>query len=131
RGSRLSRFRQRQARHGAPDQVGRGQRSGGAQMRAGTNHQAVRGGARRICLPLVALAVALGASAAPLPLGFGEATAQVRTLGGQGGGQTVDLGLNKSIVIDLPRDAYDILVANPAVADAVTRTARRIYLFGK
>src|SRR5262249_8929009 len=34
-------------------------------------------------------------------------------------------------VIDLPSDAYDILVANPAVADAVTRTARRIYLFGK
>src|SRR5690606_37014130 len=27
--------------------------------------------------------------------------------------------------------AYDILVANPAVADAVTRTSRRIYLFGK
>ncbi|TKT74956.1 type II and III secretion system protein family protein [Aquamicrobium sp. LC103] len=45
--------------------------------------------------------------------------------------QRVKLGLNKSIVIDLPRDAYDILVANPAVADAVTRTARRIYLFGK
>ncbi|WP_246251970.1 type II and III secretion system protein family protein [Allomesorhizobium camelthorni] len=46
-------------------------------------------------------------------------------------GQRVKLGLNKSIVIDLPSDAYDILVANPAVADAVTRTARRIYLFGK
>ncbi|SFT62913.1 pilus assembly protein CpaC [Mesorhizobium sp. YR577] len=45
--------------------------------------------------------------------------------------QRVKLGLNKSIVIDLPADAYDILVANPAVADAVTRTARRIYLFGK
>jgi pilus assembly protein CpaC len=45
--------------------------------------------------------------------------------------QRVKLGLNKSIVIDLPSDAYDILVANPAVADAVTRTARRIYLFGK
>ena len=41
------------------------------------------------------------------------------------------LGLNKSVVIDLPADAYDILVANPAVADAVTRTSRRIYLFGK
>src|SRR5690606_9943753 len=39
--------------------------------------------------------------------------------------------LNKSVVIDLPSDAYDILVANPAVADAVTRTAKRIYLFGK
>lgn len=45
--------------------------------------------------------------------------------------QRVQLGLNKSIVIDLPQDAYDILVANPSVADAVTRTARRIYLFGK
>ncbi|MEP9372048.1 type II and III secretion system protein family protein [Mesorhizobium sp. KR1-2] len=45
--------------------------------------------------------------------------------------QRIKLGLNKSIVIDLPADAYDILVANPAVADAVTRTARRIYLFGK
>jgi pilus assembly protein CpaC len=49
----------------------------------------------------------------------------------QRGGEAVKLGLNKSIVIDLPTDAYDILVANPAVADAVTRTARRIYLFGK
>jgi len=48
-----------------------------------------------------------------------------------GNAQRVKLGLNKSIVIDLPADAYDILVANPAVADAVTRTARRIYLFGK
>lgn len=48
-----------------------------------------------------------------------------------GSSQRINLGLNKSIVIDLPSDAYDILVANPSVADAVTRTARRIYLFGK
>ncbi|MGB8817486.1 MAG: type II and III secretion system protein family protein [Rhizobiaceae bacterium] len=45
--------------------------------------------------------------------------------------QNINLGLNKSIVIDLPKDAYDILVANPGVADAVSRTARRIYIFGK
>lgn len=45
--------------------------------------------------------------------------------------QRIKLGLNKSLVLDLPSDAYDILVANPSVADAVTRTARRIYLFGK
>lgn len=48
-----------------------------------------------------------------------------------GRAQPVNLGLGKSIVVDLPKDAYDILVANPATADAVTRTARRIYLFGK
>lgn len=45
--------------------------------------------------------------------------------------QTITLGLDKSKVIDLPRDAHDILVANPDVADAITRTARRIYIFGK
>ena len=34
-------------------------------------------------------------------------------------GQTkaVNVGLNKSMVIDLPADAHDILVANPEVAD--------------
>jgi pilus assembly protein CpaC len=57
------------------------------------------------------------------------ANAQIGSMGRDS--QRVKLGLNKSIVIDLPADAYDILVANPAVADAVTRTARRIYLFGK
>ncbi|WP_244444266.1 type II and III secretion system protein family protein [Lutibaculum baratangense] len=42
----------------------------------------------------------------------------------------VALGLGKSLVIDLPRDAKDVLVANPTVADAVMRTARRAYLIG-
>jgi pilus assembly protein CpaC len=50
---------------------------------------------------------------------------------GQGASKRINLALNKSLVVDLPADAYDILVANPTVADAVTRTARRIYLFGK
>ncbi|PSH64228.1 MULTISPECIES: type II and III secretion system protein family protein [Phyllobacterium] len=49
----------------------------------------------------------------------------------QSTGKRINLGLSKSLVVDLPSDAYDILVANPTVADAVTRTARRIYLFGK
>lgn len=48
-----------------------------------------------------------------------------------GTSQTVRVGLNKSMVIDLPGDAHDILVANPGVADAITRTSRRIYIFGK
>ncbi len=45
--------------------------------------------------------------------------------------RSVKLGLNKSLVVELPVPAFDILVANPDVADAVTRTSRRIYLFGK
>ncbi|MCY0092956.1 type II and III secretion system protein family protein [Hoeflea ulvae] len=50
---------------------------------------------------------------------------------GRGVSKRVKLGLNKAIVIDLPTDAHDILVADPAMADAVTRTSRRLYLFGK
>ena len=80
-------------------------------------------------------AAALMIAAAPLCAALataGDAQAQATaTVSTQTASQRVNLGLNKSIVIDLPRDAYDILVANPAVADAVTRTARRIYLFGK
>ena len=48
-----------------------------------------------------------------------------------GKSQTVKVGLNKSIVIDLPGDAHDILVASPGVADAITRTSRRIYVFAR
>lgn len=53
------------------------------------------------------------------------------TAGESSRSRSVKLGLNKSLVVELPADAHDILVANPDVADAVTRTARRIYLFGK
>lgn len=44
--------------------------------------------------------------------------------------RSVNLGLNKSVVVDLPRDARDVLVSDPRVADAVIRTSRRIYLTG-
>ncbi|MCB1445892.1 MAG: type II and III secretion system protein family protein [Rhizobiaceae bacterium] len=50
---------------------------------------------------------------------------------GPGVTRKVKLGLNKAIVIDLPTDAHDILVADPNIADAVTRTSRRLYVFGK
>ena len=50
---------------------------------------------------------------------------------GPGVKKTLKLGLNKAVVVDLPVDAHDILVADPQMADAVTRTSRRIYLFGK
>jgi pilus assembly protein CpaC len=42
----------------------------------------------------------------------------------------VPLGVGKSVVIDLPRDAKDVLVANPEIANAVVRSTRRAYLIG-
>lgn len=50
---------------------------------------------------------------------------------GPGAHRRLKLGLNKAVVVDLPEDAHDILVSDPTMADAVTRTSRRIYLFGK
>ena len=67
---------------------------------------------------------------------LGEAVAQSASIvriteSGSGIRKRLKLGLNKALVIDLPEDAHDILVADPSLADAVTRTSRRIYLFGK
>jgi pilus assembly protein CpaC len=68
-----------------------------------------------------------------MPLGASTAAAQniIKVQKRASGTENVVLGLDKSLVLELPEDAQDILVANPDVADAVTRTARRIYLFGK
>lgn len=78
------------------------------------------------------LSLVLAATVAIAPVvAYTPAHAQTARVSSSSAAQPVKLGLNKSIVVDLPADAYDILVANPAVADAVTRTARRIYLFGK
>jgi pilus assembly protein CpaC len=42
----------------------------------------------------------------------------------------VYLGVDKSVVIDLPRPIGDVLVSNPQIADAVLRTSSRLYLIG-
>jgi len=42
----------------------------------------------------------------------------------------IDLAAGKSLMIDLPRDAKEVFVADPQVANAVVRTARKIYLIG-
>ncbi|WP_342729370.1 type II and III secretion system protein family protein [Bradyrhizobium sp. B097] len=40
------------------------------------------------------------------------------------------LGVGKSVVIDLPRDIKDVLVADPKIANAVVRSAQRAYIIG-
>ena len=46
------------------------------------------------------------------------------------GARTVAIGVGKSVVIDLPRDIKDVLVADPKIANAVVRSARRAYIIG-
>ncbi|MCZ8182738.1 MAG: type II and III secretion system protein family protein [Beijerinckiaceae bacterium] len=42
----------------------------------------------------------------------------------------IDLSVGKSIVIDLPRDAAEVFVSEPKVANAVVRTARKVFIIG-
>jgi pilus assembly protein CpaC len=42
----------------------------------------------------------------------------------------LSLGIGKSVVIDLPRDIKDVLVADPKIATAVIRSAQRAYIIG-
>jgi pilus assembly protein CpaC len=49
---------------------------------------------------------------------------------GQMNARPLSLGIGKSIVVDLPRDIKDVLVADPKIANAVVRSAQRAYIIG-
>ncbi|MCR6659281.1 MAG: pilus assembly protein N-terminal domain-containing protein [Asticcacaulis sp.] len=89
------------------------------------------------------LATKAGLSAAVLVcfLGAASVSAEPRTYASAGGlqvhtqtasvkTQVLNLSKGRSAVIDLPVDASDVFVSNPAVADAVLRTPRRIFVLG-
>ncbi|WP_407155643.1 type II and III secretion system protein family protein [Bradyrhizobium sp. STM 3557] len=42
----------------------------------------------------------------------------------------LSLGIGKSVVIDFPDEVKDVLVADPKIANAVVRSARRAYIIG-
>ena len=54
----------------------------------------------------------------------------IQVVGSDQNARFVPLGIGKSVVIDLPRDIKDVLVADPTIANAVVRSARRAYLIG-
>ncbi len=49
---------------------------------------------------------------------------------GSMGARFLALGVGKSVVIDLPRDIKDVLIADPKIANAVVRSAQRAYIIG-
>ncbi len=75
-------------------------------------------------LTLLAIAVAGGTA-------FNAASAQsVKVAASDVTASHVTLGAGKSVVIDLPRDVKDVLVADPKIANAVVRSSRRAYIIG-
>ena len=84
-----------------------------------------------------ALSVALIAAGACIAQGAlaaepmaGSAGSPLQVVGSDANSRFVQLGIGKSVVIDLPRDIKDVLVAEPKFANAVIRSTRRAYLIG-
>jgi len=84
-------------------------------------------------LAAAVLAACVGAAPtaqASEPAGYGPAAGPIQVVGSDSTSRFVQLGIGKSVVIDLPRDVKDVLVAEPKFANAVIRSTRRAYLIG-
>lgn len=76
---------------------------------------------------VAAAALTMGLAAAPCMV---NAQQVVRVGVGSAASQSLSLPRGESAVIELPVDARDVMVSNPAVADAVLQSPRRIVLMG-
>lgn len=72
------------------------------------------------CLAVPASAQGLSTGSPVLTIGAGES----------GSSRKVELTKGRSLIVDLPRDAKEVFVANPAVANAVVRSSRKLFLIG-
>lgn len=75
-------------------------------------------------------ALALNPVLSPVIASDYRASAAAASAGGQLNARFLPLGIGKSVVIDLPRDVKDVLVADPKIANAVVRSAQRAYIIG-
>ncbi len=79
---------------------------------------------------LVALITAFGLAATGRAPAADPRAPVIQVAASDSGSQFVPLGIGKSVVIDLPRDIKDVLVADPKIANAVIRSSRRAYIIG-
>src|SRR5438045_4393532 len=84
----------------------------------------------RAALGVAVLAASLAAAFAAEPMGVPAQSGSIQVVGSDTSSRFVQLGIGKSVVIDLPRDIKDVLVAEPKFANAVVRSTRRAYLIG-
>jgi pilus assembly protein CpaC len=67
----------------------------------------------------------------PSSMAEGNFPSQVHIAAGErASGRILNVGVGRSVVINLAEDAADVLISNPEIADAVLRTPRRIFVIG-
>jgi pilus assembly protein CpaC len=82
-------------------------------------------------LTAVALAACIAPARAAEPGAVGAPGGSgLQVVGSDSNSRFVQLGIGKSVVIDLPRDIKDVLVSDPTIANAVIRSSRRAYIIG-
>ena len=90
--------------------------------------------AKRSLIRIAALAALIGAGAlatvAPVRAADPTHTPVISVAASEATSRFIPLGIGKSVAIDLPADIKDVLVADPKVANAVIRSARRVYMIG-
>jgi pilus assembly protein CpaC len=86
--------------------------------------------ARALSLSAVAALMFNQAALMPAFAGDYRIGASPSSADGQSNARFLSLGIGKSVVIDLPRDVKDVLVADPKIANAVVRSAQRAYIIG-
>jgi pilus assembly protein CpaC len=83
-------------------------------------------------IALAAITVLVGASSAEARrANSAPRVITVSTHGGGGAHERITLSLDKAAIVQLDRNARDVLVSNPAIVDAVVRTPRRIFLLAQ
>ncbi len=80
---------------------------------------------------LLAGLVAWLAFAAPLAESARAGDGDLISLRAGDASRRVTMGVGKSMIVELPTDAGEIFVGNPAIANAVVRSARKIYIIGQ
>src|SRR6516165_1133836 len=98
-------------------------------MRCGVNQPRMRAFLVRALSFSAAAALTLNPALAPVVASDYRVAAPM-VADGQMNARFLSLGVGKSIVIDLPRDIKDVLVADPKIANAVVRSAQRAYIIG-
>ena len=80
-------------------------------------------------LPALALAGGLAmAEPAHAANAASDPTAQLSLAVDSASVKSIQLGVGRSMIVDLPEDAAEIFVGEPKVANAIVRSARRIYI---
>lgn len=87
---------------------------------AGVMAALIAGGAAGIALSQTAAAQQAETSGASVQLGAQDAQSARR----------LSMGVGKSLILDLPRDAAEVVVGNPKIANAIVRSPRRIFVLG-